>query len=282
MPPLEPGLYLVSTPIGNLGDITIRALETLAAADTVAAEDTRVSRVLLDRYGIRQRPVAYHEHNAARAGPALIETIAGGGSVALISDAGTPLVSDPGSRLVREAVARGLPVIAVPGASALLAALTASGLDTETFLFAGFLPSKAGARAKRLAELADIGATLVFYESPHRLAASLAAMEKALGGGRDAVVARELTKRFEEHRRGSLAELAEFYGEADAPKGEIVVCVAPPGEAEAMQAADVDAMLATLAETMPASRAAAEAAKRTGMAKNELYARLVALKESSR
>lgn len=281
-PPLEPGLYLVSTPIGNLGDITVRALETLAAADTVAAEDTRVSRVLLDRYGIRQRPVAYHEHNAARAGPALIEAVAAGGSVALISDAGTPLISDPGSRLVREAVARGLPVVPVPGASALLAALTASGLDSETFLFAGFPPSKTGARAKRLADLAGIDATLVFYESPHRLAASLSAMANALGGGREAVVARELTKRFEEHRRGNLAELAEAYGEAGAPKGEIVVCVAPPAEAEPMQAVDVDAMLETLAGTMPASRAAAEAAKRTGMPKNELYARLVALKESSR
>lgn len=277
-PPLEPGLYIVATPIGNLGDITIRALETLAAADMIAAEDTRVSRVLLERYGIRQKPVAYHEHNAARAGPGLLDAVAAGKSVALISDAGTPLVSDPGSRLVEAAIERGLNVISIPGASALLAALTASGLPTETFLFAGFLPSKTNARATRLADLAMVGATLVFYESPRRLAASLQAIETALGSDRDAVVARELTKRFEEIRRGSLTELARHYSEADAPKGEVVICVGPPVEAGPMAEGDTDELLMSLAKDLPAAKAAGEAAKLTGRPRAELYARLVELK----
>lgn len=277
-PPLEPGLYIVATPIGNLADITIRALETLAAADVVAAEDTRVSRVLLERYGIRQKPVAYHEHNAARTGPGLLDTVASGKSVALISDAGTPLVSDPGFRLVGEAIERELNVVPIPGASAVLAALTASGLSTETFLFAGFLPSKTSARATRLSELATVDATLVFYESPRRLAVSLAAMETALGADRKAVVARELTKRFEELRRGSLAELAEHYVGAGAPKGEVVVCVGLPVEANPMSTEDTDALLKSLARDLPTSKAASEAAKLTGRSKAELYARLVELK----
>src|SRR5690606_39238945 len=178
---LEPALYLVATPIGNLGDITIRALETLAAADVLACEDTRVTRVLLDRYGIRRRTTAYHEHNAAEAGPKLVEAVLSGRSVALVSDAGTPLVSDPGFRLVGEIVAAGGRVVPIPGASALLAALTASGLPSDTFLFAGFLPAKAGQRRTRLEELRAVPATLIFYESPRRLADCLAAMAEVLG-----------------------------------------------------------------------------------------------------
>lgn len=274
--PLAPALYLVATPIGNLADITIRALETLASADILACEDTRVTRVLLDRYGIRQRPTPYHEHNAAEAGPRLITALVEGKSVALVSDAGTPLVSDPGYRLVERALEAGVRVVPIPGASAVLAALTVSGLPTDAFLFAGFLPAKAGQRRARLDELRTVPATLVFFESPHRLADALAQMGSVLGQRR-AVVARELTKAFEESRRGTLVELAEHYAAAPTPKGEIVICVAPPlPEAAALE--DVDGLLRSLAAEMPASKAAAEAARMTGLAKPELYRRLVALK----
>ena len=240
--PLEPALYLVATPIGNLSDITIRALEALAAADILACEDTRVTRKLLDRYGIRRRSTAYHEHNADKAGPGLVEAVLSGKSVALVSDAGTPLVSDPGWRLAGEVIAAGGRVVPLPGASALLAALTASGLPTDSFFFAGFLPSKAGQRKARLEELKAVPATLVFYESPRRLATSLAAMAEVLGD-RPASVGRELTKAFEEMRRGTLGRLAAAYGEEDTPRGEIVVCVGPPLAAEAAKAEDVDALL---------------------------------------
>ena len=277
--PLPAGLYLVATPIGNLADITLRALETLAAADILACEDTRVTRVLLDRYGIRRRTVAYHEHNAAEAGPRLIAAIEAGKSVALVSDAGTPLVSDPGFRLVGEAQARGLKVTPIPGASAVLAALTASGLPTDAFLFAGFLPVKDGQRRARLDELKAIPSTLIFFESPRRLADTLAAMAEVFGPDRQAVVARELTKAFEELRPGALGELAAYYGAADAPRGEIVICVAPPtGRAEAPE--DVDRLLLSLAAEMPASKAAAEAARMTGGQKSELYRRLLDLREA--
>jgi 16S rRNA (cytidine1402-2'-O)-methyltransferase len=275
--PLTPALYLVATPIGNLADITIRALETLAAAEIVAAEDTRVTRVLLDRYGIRQRPTPYHEHNADEAGPRLVAALAEGKSVALVSDAGTPLVSDPGYRLVERALAAGIKVVPIPGPSAVLAALTASGLPSDSFLFAGFLPAKAGQRKSRLEELRMAPATLIFFESPHRLGETLAAMAEVLGETRHAVVARELTKAFEETRRGALGELAAHYREAATPKGEIVVCVGPPA-AEAVAVEDLDGLLISLSAEMPASKAAAEAAKMTGRAKPELYRRLVELK----
>ena len=275
--PLAAALYLVATPIGNLADITIRALETLAAADIVACEDTRVTRVLLDRYGIRQRPTPYHEHNADEAGPRLIAALSEGKSVALVSDAGTPLVSDPGYRLVERALDAAIKVVPIPGASAVLAALTASGLPSDAFLFAGFLPVKAGQRRTRLEELRPAPATLIFFESPHRLAEALAAMAETLGGERRAVVARELTKAFEEVRRGTLGELAAHYGAAATPKGEIVVCAAPP-EKQAAEGQDVDRLLASLAAEMPASKAAAEAARMTGLGKPELYRRLLELK----
>jgi 16S rRNA (cytidine1402-2'-O)-methyltransferase len=274
----ESALYLVATPIGNLADITLRALETLAAADVVACEDTRVSRVLLERYGIRRRTTAYHEHNAAEAGPKLIAAIEAGKSVALISDAGTPLVSDPGYRLVGEALERGLRVVPVPGPSAALAALTASGLPSDTFLFAGFLPTKAGQLRARLESLKAVPATLVFFESPRRLAQALAAMAEALGGDRQAAVGRELTKTFEETRTGTLAALADHYAAADTPKGEIVVCVGPP-LAETEGPADIDRLLLSLAAEMPASKAAAEAARMSGQPKQALYRRLLDLKD---
>jgi len=278
--PLEPALYLVATPIGNLGDVTIRALETLAAADFVACEDTRVTRVLLERYGIRRRMVAYHEHNEADAAAGLIAAVAQGKSVALASDAGTPLVSDPGYRLVQEAINQGVRVVPIPGASAVLSALTASGLPNDAFMFAGFLPVKAGQKKSRMEALANVPATLVFYESPRRLADTLAAMAEVLGD-RQAVVARELTKTFEELRRGSLPELAQHYVEAGAPKGEVVLCVAPPAEKAEASEADTDQMLLGLAAEMPAAKAAGEAARMTGRKKSELYQRLLELKANA-
>lgn len=278
--PLEPALYLVATPIGNLADVTIRALETLAAADFVACEDTRVTRVLLERYGIRRRMVAYHEHNEADAAAGLIAAVAQGKSVALASDAGTPLVSDPGYRLVQEAINQGVRVVPIPGASAVLSALTASGLPNDAFMFAGFLPVKAGQKKTRIEALANVPATLVFYESPRRLADTLAAMAEVLGD-RQAVVARELTKTFEELRRGSLPELAQHYVEAGAPKGEVVLCVAPPAEKAEASEADTDQMLLGLAAEMPAAKAAGEAARMTGRKKSELYQRLLELKANA-
>lgn len=278
--PLETALYLVATPIGNLADITLRALETLASADLVACEDTRVSRVLLERYGIRRRTTAYHEHNAAEAGPKLIAALEQGQSVALISDAGTPLVSDPGYRLVGEAIERGIRVVPIPGPSAPLAALTASGLPSDTFLFAGFLPAKTGQRQTRLEELKAVPATLIFFESPRRLAETLGAMAEVLGGTRPAAIGRELTKTFEEMRPGALAELAAHYAAADTPKGEIVICVGPPVP-RTEGPADIDRLLLSLAAEMPTSKAAAEAAKMTGGQKQALYRRLLELKEAS-
>ncbi len=272
-PPLQPGLYIVSTPIGNLGDITLRALQVLAAAEMIAAEDTRVSRVLLDRYGIATRPVAYHDHNAEAAEPRLVAALAEGRSVALISDAGTPLVSDPGYRLVRRAIAEGFAIVPVPGASAILAALAGAGLPTDSFHFGGFLPPRGAARRRRLEEVAPIAATLVFYESPRRLAQSLVDMAEVLGPAREAAVARELTKHFEEFRRGRLEELAGFYRDAPEPKGEIVVVVGPP--VTVRQDLDVDLLLRRLAGEMTASRAAAEAARLTGLSRRELYLRLL-------
>lgn len=275
--PLEAALYLVATPIGNLGDMTLRGLETLAAADILACEDTRVTRVLLDRYAIRQRPIAYHEHNAAEAGPRLLAALEAGRSVALVSDAGTPLVSDPGFRLVEQALDAGHRVIPIPGPSAVLAALAASGLPTDTFLFAGFLPVRDGQRRTRLGELRAVPATLVFFESPRRLAETLAAMADTLGE-RKVAVARELTKAFEEVRRGALSDVAAHYAAADTPKGEIVICVGPPGDAAPMAAQDVDRLLVALSAEMPASKAAAEAARLTGGRKPDLYRRLLELK----
>jgi 16S rRNA (cytidine1402-2'-O)-methyltransferase len=275
--PLEVALYLVATPIGNLGDITLRALETLAGADVLACEDTRVTRVLLDRYGIRQRPTPYHEHNATEAGPRLIEALEAGRSVALVSDAGTPLVSDPGYRLVEQAQEHGIRVVPIPGPSAVLAALTASGLPSDAFMFAGFLPVKDGQKRTRLSELIAVPGTLIFFESPRRLADTLVAMAEVYGD-RPAAIGRELTKTFEEMRTGTLAALSAHYAEVPTPKGEIVICVGPP-IAQVAEAEDVDRLLLSLAAEMPASKAAAEAARMTGGQKSALYRRLLELKE---
>ncbi len=276
-PPIAGGLYIVATPIGNLGDVTIRALRTLAAASIVACEDSRVTRVLLDRYDITHTLVTYHEHNAAEQRPRLLAALAEGRSVALVSDAGTPLLSDPGYRLVIEAAAAGHAVFPIPGASALLAGLVVAGLPTDAFFFAGFLPPKEVARRKRLSALAAIPGTLVFYESPHRLGASLADMAAMLGD-RPAAMARELTKAFETVRRGSLASLAADFADV-APKGEVVVLVGPPGET-APEPEEVDALLLRLLANGTVRSAADEAAVATGLPRRDLYRRALALKDA--
>ncbi len=280
-PKLEPALYIVSTPIGNLGDMTIRGLETLAAADLVACEDTRVTATLMQRFALKTPLIAYHEHNAERQRPKLLNAIGEGKAVALVSDAGTPLISDPGYRLVVEAAEQGIKVIPIPGASAILSALVGAGLPSDTICFAGFLPQKGGQRAKRLAELANVPATLVFYESPHRLAASLAAMAEGLGGDRAASVARELTKRFETFERGTLASLRDRYT-GEAVKGEIVVVVAPPEEgAREHPVEDADNLLIEALKTMKAAAAAKSVAQKTGVDRKELYSRAMALKDNA-
>lgn len=275
--PLESALYLVATPIGNLGDITIRALETLAAADIIACEDTRTSRVLLGRYGIKTKTIAYHDHNQAAAGARLVSMLKEGKSVALISDAGTPLVSDPGERLAAEAAIAGIRVVPIPGASAVLAALASAGLPAARFFFEGFLPSKQGQRRARLASIGSLDATLVFYEAPHRLSETLSDMASVLGGTRRAAMCRELTKTFEEIVTLPLGELTFRYPETASVKGEIVIVVEPP-LAAATDAADTNALLKSLAREMPASKAAAEASRLTGIPKTELYQRLLDMK----
>jgi 16S rRNA (cytidine1402-2'-O)-methyltransferase len=229
--PLQPGLYLVATPIGNLADISLRGLAVLARADLIAAEDTRHSRKLLSHFGIRGELTPYHEHNAAKERPRLLARIRAGFAVALISDAGTPLVSDPGYKLVREALEAGLQVTSVPGPSAALAALTSAGLPTDTFLFAGFLPPKGGQRRKRLEGLKPVPATLIFYETASRLAATLADMAEVFGA-REAAIAKELTKLHESVARGTPAELAAALASTEL-KGECVVLVGPPNPDEA-------------------------------------------------
>jgi 16S rRNA (cytidine1402-2'-O)-methyltransferase len=274
-----PGLYVVATPIGNARDLTLRARDILGAVDIVAAEDTRQTRKLLDIHGIRREPrsiLPYHDHNGAAQRPRLLAALAEGRSVALVSDAGTPLVADPGFRLTVEAAAAGHAVFAVPGASALLAALAVAGLPTDRFLFAGFPPPRDGARRRFLAELAAVPASLVLYESPRRLAACLAAMAETLGAGRDAAVCRELTKRFEETRRGTLAELAAHYAAVPAPKGEVVVVVGPPG-AVVLGAGELDAALAAALPGGSVRDAAATVAAALGLPRRQVYARALEL-----
>jgi 16S rRNA (cytidine1402-2'-O)-methyltransferase len=273
---LAPGLYIVATPIGNLRDISLRALSTLASCETVLAEDTRVSRNLLSHYGIATPLSAYHEHNAALVRPGIIARLQAGAALALISDAGTPLISDPGYKLVTAAIEAGVPVIPIPGASALLAALTVSGLPADRFFFEGFLPPKSAARRARIAELAAVPGTLVFYESPRRTAAALADLAAVLGP-RDAVIARELTKHFETLRRGTLPALAAELAAEATPKGEIVLLVAPPGEAAAPQPANLDAALRAALAKFSVKDAVAIVAAETGAPRRALYARAVEL-----
>jgi 16S rRNA (cytidine1402-2'-O)-methyltransferase len=275
-PRLAAGLHIVATPIGNLRDITLRALETLASADLIACEDTRVARKLLDRYGITTPLTPYHEHNAAAARPKLLARLANGEAVALISDAGTPLISDPGFKLVRAAREAGHAVTSAPGASAALAALTVAGLPTDRFFFEGFLPSKEGQRRSRIAELARIPATLIFYESGPRLARTLSDLADALGA-REAAVCRELTKLHEEVRRGELPELARAYGDGAEPRGEIVIVVAPDTLDAPPEAHEVDAMLRRALEVASVKDAVSEVADATGLPRREVYRRALAL-----
>jgi 16S rRNA (cytidine1402-2'-O)-methyltransferase len=274
-PALAGGLYLVATPIGNLRDITVRALEVLAAADLIACEDTRVSRKLTDHYGVTTPLTPYHDHNAAEARPRLMARLADGAAIALISDAGTPLVSDPGYKLVRAAREAGVSVTALPGASAVLAALTVSALPTDRFFFEGFLPAKEGQRRARIAELKRMPGTLVLFESGPRIGATLADLAAELGA-REAAICRELTKLHEEVRRGDLLTLARHYaGEAET-RGEFVIVIAPP-DPDAHEAADIDALLRAALARLSVKEAVAEIAAVTGEARREVYQRALAL-----
>src|SRR5262245_38966676 len=276
-PRLAPGLHVVATPIGNLGDITLRALETLAAADVIACEDTRVTRKLIDRYGIATALTPYHDHNAAQARPKLLARLAAGEAVALVSDAGTPLVSDPGYRLVQAVRAAGHAVTTIPGASAVLAALAVAGLPTDRFFFAGFLPPKQAARRARVAELAGIPATLVLFETGPRLAAALADLAAGLGE-RAAAVCRELTKLHEEVLHGDLATLARVYTAQDAARGEIVVVIAPP-TADQPEAGELDARLREALGRASVKDAVAEVAEALRLSRRDVYRRALALKD---
>jgi 16S rRNA (cytidine1402-2'-O)-methyltransferase len=275
-PKLAAGLYLVATPIGHLRDISLRALDVLAGADAIACEDTRVTRKLLDRYGIRTTLLPYHDHNAAQARPHILARIAAGDAVALVSDAGTPLVSDPGFKLVRAARDAGHAVTAIPGASAVLAALTSTGLPSDRFLFEGFLPPKQAARRSRIEALRATAATLILFESGGRLAAALADLAAALGP-RPAAICRELTKLHEEVRRDDLAALARHYTDAPEPRGEIVIVIGPPGETPAPRPDEIDALLRRALSRVSVKDAAAEVASATGMPRRALYQRALAL-----
>jgi 16S rRNA (cytidine1402-2'-O)-methyltransferase len=274
-PRLASGLHIVATPIGNLGDITIRALHVLAAADTVLAEDTRVAGKLLDHFGIRTQIRRFDAHASPAQRSAVISSIKGGAAVALISDAGTPLLSDPGAELVREAVAAGITVQALPGASALLAGLVVSGVPADTFTFAGFLAPKSGDRRRRLRELASIPAALVFYEAPHRVLETLDDMRAVLGD-RQAAAARELTKLHESTIRGPLGVLRSHFATHE-PRGEFVIVVEPPGAAPEAGETDIDTRLVEAMTTMSVKDAAATVAGEMGLVRREVYARALRL-----
>ena len=266
---ISPALYIVATPIGNLRDITLRALDVLTAADYILAEDTRVSAKLLNAYNIKGQLSAYHDHNVAARIPAILTDLAAGKTIALISDAGTPLVSDPGFKLVRAAVEAGIEVIPLPGASAVLAGLVKSGLPSDRFLFAGFLPPKSAARKTALQEVANVRATLVFFETGKRIGAVLEDVVAVLGE-RQAVIARELTKHYEEARRGSVSELIESV-KADPPRGEIVLLIAPPAASLHWDAAQIMAALEAAVPEQGVKRASAEVAELSGWAKRDVY-----------
>ena len=279
-PRLAAGLYLVATPIGNLRDITLRALEMLAAADLVACEDTRVTRKLFDRYGLSAPLMPYHDHNAETARPKILARIAAGDAVALVSDAGTPLISDPGFKLVRDATAAGLAVTAAPGASAVLMALTVAGLPTDRFFFEGFLPSRSAARRTRIAELARIPATLVLYESGPRLGDALGDLAQGLGA-RAAAVCRELTKLHEEVRRGTLETLARDYAAGAETRGEIAIVIAPPDAPAPSGVEEVDALLRAALARVSLKDAVAEVAAATGEQRRAVYSRALELTKTN-
>ncbi len=274
---LTAGLYIVATPIGNARDISLRALEVLKGCDVIACEDTRMTSKLLTIHGISRPLVPYNDHNAPEMRPKLLARLARGEVVALVSDAGTPLVSDPGYKLVRDVIAEGMPVVAIPGASAVLAGLALSGLPSDRFLFAGFLPHRTGERAAILEELKGVRATLIFFESAQRLSESLATMLQVLGD-RPAVMAREITKLHEETRRGLLSQLAAHYEGAAAPRGEVTLLIGPPREAEA-DMGKIDAALKAALPFMPVKAAAEMIAGLTDGSKKAIYARALDLKD---
>jgi len=277
---LAPGLHIVATPIGNLGDITLRALAALAGADLIACEDTRVTRKLLDRYGIATPLTPYHDHNAAKARPMILRRLAADAAVALVSDAGTPLISDPGYKLVRAAQDAGHAVTALPGASSLLTALAVAGLPTDRFCFAGFLPPKQAARRASIAELARIPATLVLFETGPRIAATLADLAAGLGR-REAALCRELTKLHEEIRRGDLESLAQGCAENE-PRGEIVIVVAPPQAQQQPSLSDTETMLREALGRVSLKDAVGEVADATGLPRREVYQRALALAKETK
>jgi 16S rRNA (cytidine1402-2'-O)-methyltransferase len=271
-----PGLYLVATPIGNLGDITLRALETLAGVDIIACEDTRVTRRLTERYAISAQLKPYHEHNAEAARPKILEWLAEGAAIALVSDAGTPLISDPGFKLVREASSAGHAVIALPGASSVLTALAVAALPTDRFFFEGFLPPKQTARRARLSELSRIDATLVLFESGNRVQDTLADLAEIMGA-REAAVCRELTKLHEEIRRAQLAELARSAGALET-RGEFVLVIGPPAaDAQAMTGEALDDLLRSQLKLGSVKDAVAHAVELSGRPRREVYARALEL-----
>ncbi len=272
----EPGLYVTATPIGNLGDITYRAVEMLKAADLILCEDTRQTAKLCAAYDIKTPRTPYHDHNAAHVRPGIIERLKNGAVICLVSDAGTPLISDPGFKLVRDARDAEIAVFPIPGPAAAIAALSAAGAPSDQFFFAGFLPAKSGARDKALKALAGINASLIFYETAPRLAASLTAMITALGD-RQALVARELTKMHEEFRDGKLSELAARYALA-APKGEIVIIVFPP-EKISVSTEQLDDFLKVALRETTVKKAAAKAVAELGVSRNDAYSRALFLKE---
>lgn len=281
---IEPGaLHIVATPIGNLDDLGARAREVLATADLIAAEDTRHTGRMLKRLGIDARLLSLHEHNESERIPGLIERLRDGGTVALVSDAGTPLVSDPGYQLVSAALAEGIRVVPIPGPSALLAALAASGQPTDRFVFEGFLPAKAQARRKRLQALRDESRTLILYESSHHAEATLADLVDIFGSERSATFARELTKAFETVRRDTLGVLREWVaGDPDQRRGEIVLVIAGAAEAATVTGAlELDRTLELLLAELPPTRAAAVAARLTGVPRREAYARALQLSGDS-
>lgn len=279
-PKAAPGLHLVATPIGNLGDITLRALEVLAGADVVACEDTRITRRLMERYGIAADLKQYHEHNAEAARPKILARLAEGGSIALVSDAGTPLISDPGFKLVREVTAAGFDVFALPGPSSVLTALAVSALPTDRFFFEGFLPSKQMARRSRLEELARIDASIVLFESGNRVQDMLGDLADIMGK-RDAAICRELTKLHEEITRGSVAELARAADTLET-RGEFVVVVGPPAaDAEAMTDADLDTVLRSALKRDSVKDAVAHAVELSGRPRRAVYARALELARES-
>src|SRR5262252_4007657 len=270
------GLYLVATPIGNLGDVTLRALETLASVEAIACEDSRITRRLLDRYAITTPLLTYHDHNAETARPKILARLNAGAAIALVSDAGTPLISDPGFKLVQAAQAAGHAISAVPGASAVLAALTASGLPTDRFFFEGFLPSREAGRRARIDELASLPVTLIFFETGPRIAAMLDDVAARLGG-RPAAVCRELTKLHEEIRRGEVAALARAYRDGAETRGEFVVVVGPPAKSEPIEAIDLDGMLKRALATASLKDAVEAVAAATGQKRRIVYQRALAL-----